>query len=95
MSSSTAQYEALADQIESILQNPEAATQIKDERLRRRLAEGGRKLGISFEEPGDTLRRFGYMVWSSSYPMTSFSSTSHSNLSSALSTSPGLHRYRV
>lgn len=63
MAPATAQYEALADQIESILQNHEAATQIKNERLRRRLAEGGRKLGISFEEPGDTLRRFGYMVW--------------------------------
>ena len=62
MASTTAQYEALADQIEAVLQHSEAPTQIKDKRLRRRLAEGGRKLGISFEEPGDTLRRLGYMV---------------------------------
>lgn len=62
MASTTAQYEALAAQIESVLEDPEAFNQIKDENLRRRIAEGGRKLGISFEEPGDTLRRFGYMV---------------------------------
>ncbi|KAI1465560.1 S-adenosyl-L-methionine-dependent methyltransferase [Daldinia caldariorum] len=61
MSLTTAQYEALADQIELILQTPGAASQVKDEKVRCRLAEGGRKLGISFEEPGDTLRRFGYM----------------------------------
>ncbi|KAI1074274.1 S-adenosyl-L-methionine-dependent methyltransferase [Whalleya microplaca] len=60
MASTDTQYEALADQIESILRNPEA-THVKDERTRLRLAEGGRKLGISFEQPGDTLRRFGYM----------------------------------
>lgn len=58
----TAGYEALADRIESILQDPTAVTQIKDDRLRRRIAEGGRKLGIAFEEPRDTLRRIGYMV---------------------------------
>lgn len=62
MALTIAQYEALAAQIESVLEDPEAFTQIKDENLRRRIAEGGRKLGISFEEPGDTLRRFGYMV---------------------------------
>lgn len=62
MASTTAQYEALAAQIESVLEDPEAFNQIKDENLHRRIAEGGRKLGISFEEPGDTLRRFGYMV---------------------------------
>ncbi|RYP50589.1 hypothetical protein DL768_003934 [Monosporascus sp. mg162] len=62
MSSTTIQYEALAQQIESILKDPRAiTTQIKDEKIRRRLAAGGRKLGISLEEPRDTLRRFGYM----------------------------------
>lgn len=54
-------YAALADQIEAILQDPEAEAQVKDERLR--LAEGGKKLGISFEGPNDTLRRYGYMVF--------------------------------
>ncbi|KAK6065517.1 O-methyltransferase [Seiridium cupressi] len=61
MAPTAAHYEELADKIEAILQNPEAATEVKDEKLRRRIAEGGRKLGIFFEEPGDTLRRFGYM----------------------------------
>ncbi|KAI1778506.1 S-adenosyl-L-methionine-dependent methyltransferase [Hypoxylon cercidicola] len=61
MAPTNSHYEALATHIESILQDPDAVTQLQDEQLRRRLAEGGRKLGLSFEEPGDTLRRFGYM----------------------------------
>lgn len=31
-------------------------------KLRRRLAEGGRKLGVCMEESRDTLRRFGYAI---------------------------------
>jgi len=61
MSSNTTQYEALAEQIESILQNPEATiAQIKDEATRRRLSEGGRRLAASLETPRDTMRRIGY-----------------------------------
>jgi hypothetical protein len=63
MSSNTTQYEALAEQIESILRDPEAAiAQIKDEATRRRLVEGGRKLAASLETPRDTMRRIGYAV---------------------------------
>jgi hypothetical protein len=63
MSLNSTQYEALAEQIESILQDPEAATaQIGDEKLRRRLVEGGRKLATSLERPKDTLSRIGYSV---------------------------------
>ncbi|KAI1334236.1 hypothetical protein F5Y15DRAFT_297313 [Xylariaceae sp. FL0016] len=47
---------------ESILEDPEAVSKVKDASTRRRIAEAGRKLSISFEEPGDTLRRFGYMI---------------------------------
>ncbi|KAK2591048.1 hypothetical protein QQS21_011262 [Conoideocrella luteorostrata] len=61
MSLNATQYEALAEQIESILQDPKgAATRIGDERTRRRLVEGGRKLVASLERPRDTLRRIGY-----------------------------------
>ncbi|EPE28200.1 S-adenosyl-L-methionine-dependent methyltransferase [Glarea lozoyensis ATCC 20868] len=61
MSSHTTQYEALADQIESILRDPEAAiAQIGDEVTCRRLSEGGRKLAAFLEQPKDTLRRIGY-----------------------------------
>lgn len=63
MSLNSTQYEALAEQIESILQDPETATaQISDEKTRRRLVEGGRKLATSLEQPEDTLRRIGYSV---------------------------------
>lgn len=63
MSLDSTQYEALAEQIESILQDPEAATsQIKDEQTRRRLIDGGRKLATSLEHPKETLRRIGYSV---------------------------------
>ncbi|RYP37879.1 hypothetical protein DL767_002751 [Monosporascus sp. MG133] len=61
MASTTSRYEALAEQIESILQHPEAATQIEDEQIRRRLAEGGRKLNIALEDSGATLRRISYV----------------------------------
>ncbi len=53
-------YEALAEQIESILQDPDA--KIKDDLTRRRLAHGARKLSIALEQPMETLRRFGYTV---------------------------------
>lgn len=63
MGSATIQYEALAEQIEAILQDSKAATaQIKDGETRRRLAEGGRKLSVAMEEPRDTVRRFSYVV---------------------------------
>lgn len=66
MGLNNAQYEAVADQIESIesiLKDPEGATTlIKHEKTRRRLVEGGRKLAVSLEQPGDTFRRIGYSV---------------------------------
>ena len=63
MSSNTTKYEALADRIESILQDPEGVTvEIRDEETRRRLIEGGRKLAASLELPRETLRRIGYAV---------------------------------
>lgn len=62
MSLNSTQYDALAEQIESILKSPESAAQISDERTRRRLVEGGRKLAAYLEPPRDTLRRMGYSV---------------------------------
>ncbi|CAJ2509763.1 Uu.00g056630.m01.CDS01 [Anthostomella pinea] len=45
----------------SILQNTDgAAADVKDERTRRRLIEGGRKLAASLEQPRETLRRIGH-----------------------------------
>ncbi|KAK8041529.1 hypothetical protein PG994_014536 [Apiospora phragmitis] len=58
MGSTSTQYEALAEQIESILQDPSA--QVQDERTCRRLAAAARKLGVALEFPMETLRRFGY-----------------------------------
>ncbi|KAI0410559.1 hypothetical protein F5X98DRAFT_381661 [Xylaria grammica] len=56
------QYEALAQQIESVLDDPRpASAQIKDDQLRRRLAESARKLGIFLEEPRHTMRRLGHV----------------------------------
>ncbi|KAJ8133130.1 hypothetical protein O1611_g491 [Lasiodiplodia mahajangana] len=49
--------EALADQIESLLQRPDGAL---DEKTRRRLVEGGRKLAESLELPRETYRRIQY-----------------------------------
>ncbi|KUJ06912.1 S-adenosyl-L-methionine-dependent methyltransferase [Mollisia scopiformis] len=61
MRSNTIQYEALAEQIESLLRDPESTiAQIKDEVTRRRLIEAGRKLSVSLERPRETLRRIGY-----------------------------------
>ncbi|KAI1371719.1 S-adenosyl-L-methionine-dependent methyltransferase [Hypoxylon crocopeplum] len=58
MKSTATQYEELAQQIESILQNPEAPdVSIPDEQIRRRLADGGRKLSILLEEPRHTMSR--------------------------------------
>lgn len=63
MSSNTVQYEALAEQIESLLRDPESTiAQIKNEVTRRRLIEAGRKLSVSLEQPRETLRRIGYAV---------------------------------
>ncbi|KAI0893756.1 S-adenosyl-L-methionine-dependent methyltransferase [Annulohypoxylon nitens] len=58
MKSTATQYEELAQQIECILQNPEAPdVSIPDEQIRRRLADGGRKLSILLEEPRHTMSR--------------------------------------
>lgn len=63
MSFDRTQYEALAEQIESILQDPDGATtQIWNEQTRRRLVQGGRKLAVALEQPRDTVRRIGYSV---------------------------------
>ncbi|GAW24163.1 hypothetical protein ANO14919_137440 [Xylariales sp. No.14919] len=57
------QYEALAQQIESVLDDPRpASAQIKDDQLRRRLAESARKLGIFLEEPRHNMRRLRHVV---------------------------------
>ncbi|KAI1144925.1 S-adenosyl-L-methionine-dependent methyltransferase [Nemania diffusa] len=62
MSSTTIQYEELAQQIEAILEDPGTSiARIQDEQLRRRLAEGGRKLGIVLEEPRHTMHRLGHV----------------------------------
>ena len=68
MRSNTTQYEALAEQIESILQDPEgAATKITNPETRRRLVESSRKLSASLEQPRETLRRIGYSVYMLAY----------------------------
>ena len=58
------QLETLAEQIESILHHPEAAGVNSEhaKAIRRRLAEGARKLSVALEEPRDTLARLGYLV---------------------------------
>ncbi|KAJ8133135.1 hypothetical protein O1611_g487 [Lasiodiplodia mahajangana] len=56
MESTATKYEELAQQIESILQHPEDV-HIPDEQIRRRLADGGRKLSILLEEPRHTMSR--------------------------------------
>jgi hypothetical protein len=59
--STMTRYDILAEQIESILQNPDGvAAEIKDERIRRRLIEGGRRLAVSLEQPSEILRRIGH-----------------------------------
>ncbi|KAJ4371318.1 hypothetical protein N0V83_004535 [Neocucurbitaria cava] len=61
MASNDTNYEALADQIKSILKDPESATaKIGNEATRRRLVEGGRKLSVALETNRETLRRIGY-----------------------------------
>lgn len=63
MTSKPNQYEALAEQIEAFLKDPDTfASRVTDERTRRRLLEGGRKLSIALEEPRETMRRAGYSV---------------------------------
>lgn len=63
MSSNTTQYEALAEQIESILQDPKSTTaQIKDKGTHRHLIKGGRNLAASLEQPRDTAHRIGYSI---------------------------------
>lgn len=57
-----AEYEALADQIESLLQRQGGALQIRDEETRRRLVEGTHKLAQSLELPRETYRRIQYSV---------------------------------
>jgi hypothetical protein len=63
MTSNGINYEALADQIESIQKDLESATaKISNEVTRRRLLESGRKLSIALETNRETLRRIGYAV---------------------------------
>jgi hypothetical protein len=63
MASSDNNYEALAKQIESILNDPEGATaKISNETTRRRLVEGGRKLSVALEQNIEILRRIGHAV---------------------------------
>jgi demethylsterigmatocystin 6-O-methyltransferase len=60
MNCDATEYEALAGQIESLLQRPSGALQIGDEKTRRRLVEGARKLSESLELPRETYRRIQY-----------------------------------
>jgi hypothetical protein len=63
MASSDNNYEALAKQIKSILNDPEGATaKIGNETTRRRLVEGGRKLSVALEQNIEILRRIGHAV---------------------------------
>lgn len=69
MDHDAAEYEALADQIESLLQRSDGALeQIRDEKIRCRLVEGGRKLAESLELPRETYRRIQYSVCRVHYP---------------------------
>lgn len=54
------QFEALANQIESILQERQGIPAI-DEGTRRRLVASGRKLSVLLEQPRETERRIGYV----------------------------------
>ncbi|PHH70098.1 hypothetical protein CDD82_7343 [Ophiocordyceps australis] len=61
MSLNSTQYEVLAEQIESILRNLENTTaEINDDKIRRRLVIGARKLAVSLEQPRETLRRISH-----------------------------------
>jgi hypothetical protein len=72
MNHNATEHEALADQIESFLQRPDGALeQIRDEKTRRRLVEGGRKLAESLELPRETYRRIQYSVCRVHYPIFS------------------------
>jgi hypothetical protein len=63
MTSKDIRYEALADQIESILGDSEGAIiNINNEALRRRLVNSSRKLSVALEQNRETLRRIGYAV---------------------------------
>jgi hypothetical protein len=63
MASNGNNYEALADQIESLQKDLQSATAtISDEATRRRLLESGRKLSVALETNRETLRRIGYAV---------------------------------
>jgi hypothetical protein len=63
MASNGNNYEALADQIESLQKHLQSATAtISDEATRRRLLESGRKLSVALETNRETLRRIGYAV---------------------------------
>jgi hypothetical protein len=91
MKSTATQYEELAQQIESILQNPEAPdVHIPDEHIRRRLADGGRKLSILLEEPRHTMSRLEHVVLKIPAPRNQ-SFRRGSNLKSALSAPTGYH----
>ncbi|KAF2654763.1 S-adenosyl-L-methionine-dependent methyltransferase [Lophiostoma macrostomum CBS 122681] len=58
MTLSISQYEALAQQIETMLVDLEGTTEhIGDEETRHRLVEGASKLAIRLEDPRETLRR--------------------------------------
>ncbi|KAI1120942.1 S-adenosyl-L-methionine-dependent methyltransferase [Nemania abortiva] len=61
MNYNATEYEALTDLIESHLQRWDGALEtVGDERIRRRLVEGGRKLAESLELPRKTCRRIQY-----------------------------------
>ncbi|KAK6844449.1 hypothetical protein PG995_014559 [Apiospora arundinis] len=62
MDSNVVGFDVLAEQIESILRNPDSdVSKNEDDQARWRLAEAASKLSISLEKPLDTLRRYGYI----------------------------------
>jgi hypothetical protein len=65
MASNSSQYEALADQIDSVLQGLQDAPTI-NEATRHRLVGSSRKLSVFFEKPRETERRIGYAACTTS-----------------------------
>ncbi|KAK3393318.1 hypothetical protein B0H63DRAFT_516512 [Podospora didyma] len=57
MSSNRENILALIEKIEGIIAKPETATQLKDDTIRRKLREAGRKLSLAMEVTNDTARR--------------------------------------
>ena len=62
MSSRVNEARSLADNIESLIETPQAITGLADDSLRRRLREAGRNLSLAMEAPADTIHRIAWAV---------------------------------